>query len=190
MRASRGRHRPTASIALVVLGIAGLPAAALAAPAVPIPATGGIAVDPFPGAMVVTTCTPPAASVTTVTRTLALPASSTCYSLETTRGARGVVNGDIAAPSLASTPLFVIRRGTTVRFRFSAPPQGVVRLQVGSGPKLASRASCRLSPFVTTWRARGTGGVLALSAPFAPAATPWGASVDNDGVYLARFVVR
>ena len=140
--------------------------------------------------MVVTTCTPPAASITTAKGTFSLPTSSTCYSLETTRGARGVVNGDIAAPSLATPPLFVVRRGTIVRFQFSAPPQGVVRLQVQNGPKLRSHASYRLSPFVTTWRARGTGGVLTLSAPFSPATTPWGDSVDNSGVYMARFVAR
>jgi hypothetical protein len=31
---------------------------------------------------------------------------------------------------------------------------------------------------------------MVLSAPFAPAAAPWGGAADNDGVYVARFVVR
>jgi hypothetical protein len=191
MNAFRSRKRRQATIALVALGMAGLPAALLAAPTAPIPSSGGlIGVEPFPGAIVVTTCIPPAASVTTPKGTFTLPASSTCYSLETTRGARGVLNGDIAAPSLASAPLFVVRRGTIVRFRFSAPPQGVVRLQVQNGPNLRSHASYRLSPFTTTWRARGPGGVLTLSVAFSPATTPGGDSVDNSGLYMARFVVR
>jgi hypothetical protein len=175
----------------LLLGIAGSAAAPLAAAAAPLPNAGApIGVQMFPGAMVVTSCTPPTASVTIGGAEHALPRGSTCYSLETTRDARGVVELLVAPAGAASPPLFVVRRGATVRFRFSSPPQGVVRLEVRSGPGLRHRATYRLSPFATTWRARGTGGVMRLSTVFPPAATPWGESVDNGGAYSARFVVR
>jgi hypothetical protein len=157
----------------------------------PLPDAGGpIAVQPFPGAMVSTLCLPPAASVRTARGEFRLPSSSTCYSLETTTGARGILSGDVPPPSLANPPLFVVRRGEIVRFRFSAAPQSVVGLEVLRGRNLRIRGAYRLSPFVTSWRARGTGGVMVLSASFAPATTPWGGRVGNDGAYVARFVVR
>jgi hypothetical protein len=180
------RRCRAALLGLVGMGIAVAPAAAVDIPHGG-PFTG---VEPFPGAIIETTCTPPDASAMVRGDEVALPHSITCSSLEITTGVRGTKSETVDAASLASPPLFVVKRGTVLRFHFTSPPSGAVRLEVRRGPHLRSHATYRLSPFSTVWRARGTGGVMTLSVPFAPATTPWSEAVPNDGVYTARFVVR
>ncbi len=135
-------------------------------------------------------CTPPAAVVIVGRREITLPASSACYSRDQTAGGGSTIVGDIAGPSMRATPRFTARRGTVLRFRFDAAPQGTVVLRVRRGERLQSLATYRLSPFETTWRARGRGGVLTLSVPFAPITTPWGTTAPNRGHYVIRFTVR
>jgi hypothetical protein len=152
-------------------------------------AAGAAAQAPVPAA-VTTVCTPPTAVVVVGRREIKLPAPSACYSRDQTTGGGSVVVGDIAGPSMRATPRFTVRRGTIVRFRFDAEPQGTVVLRVRRGERLQSHATYRLSPFATTWRARGRGGVLTLSVPFAPITTPWGTTARNHGHYVLRFAVR
>ncbi|MDX6555485.1 MAG: hypothetical protein QOD86_1680 [Miltoncostaeaceae bacterium] len=76
------------------------------------------------------------------------------------------MHGDPPPVRMTSPPLFTVRRGATVRFRFGAAPTGAVLLDVRHGGRLDSRARYRLSPFETSWRARGRGGVLELQVSF------------------------
>jgi hypothetical protein len=167
------QHRHRALVGFAVLGMAGVAAAPLAAQS---------SSDQV--------CTPPPASVVIGQKNFPLLRSGTCYMRDATTGGGIIMHGDIPPQRMTSPPLFVVRRGTTVSFKFAEAPQGVVRLKVRRGPGLKSHADFRLSPFATTWRARGLGGVMTLSVPFAPVTTPWGHSIDNDGFYVARFVVR
>jgi hypothetical protein len=134
-------------------------------------------------------CTPPSAEVVVGTREIRLPSSSTCYTREQTSGWQ-TTHGDIGAPTMRATPRFTVKRGTIVRFRFAQAPTGTVLLEVRRGDRLQSRAAYRLSPFETTWRARGRGGVLRLSVPFGPFVTPWGTTAPSGGSYVLRFAVR
>jgi hypothetical protein len=114
---------------------------------------------------------------------------STCYSIDRDSGqVVGVVSRDALIPA-SGAPRFALRRGEVVRFRLWARPEGLVRLDVDDA-RGAAIEHYRLAPrATTTWRVRGHGGLMALSARLTVRG-PGGFLVNHLAIYTTHFAIR